>query len=150
MEGQIEKISRPEQPGKGSKTKKGKGKARRPTWLLIDGQWYSTFHEVPFSEGDWVRFEFEVKRRQSDGRSYRNITKLIPLKPKQLERDVSDQGEDGGGDSDLDLDLDPEVRYQSRRMLRAVALKAAVQLSEDPGEVIHLANLFYDWLVFKR
>lgn len=113
MQGQVEKVSRPKANGK-------------PTWLLIDGEWYSTFEKLPCQEGDLVEFTFETKKGKSNGKEYKNIKSLALL----------DQGREDEGSNP-----------QARNILRSVALKSAARVSQDPAEVLEIAGVFYEWLI---
>jgi hypothetical protein len=99
------------------------------TLLVIDGQWYSTLERLDLTEGQKVEFDFITVKK--DGRTYRNLKAITPVKSGLAEES-------------------PEELAETERIARAVALKAAVascELGTEAQAIVSTAEQFLDFLL---
>lgn len=50
--------------------------------LKIDGDWYSLWSKLEEGIGEGSRVRFDYQRREKNGKEYRNITEVYPVKQK--------------------------------------------------------------------
>lgn len=126
--GVLERVSPP---------RSAKARKRGMKWLVIDGEFYTMFGELPegLSPGDEVIVQF-VEEEGEDKKRYRRVRELLPIGI-------------GKGASDLDLSPEPERgRDRDRLIYRSVCLKAAAgaPFVKSGEEIIALAQQLEQFL----